>query len=64
MHIYLLCLCHQWGTQAKGIPYVNKYIMHAHLKKISMSTAEDRHTVIIMDGAGWLQKILLPALMT
>ena len=35
------------------IPYVNKDIMHALLKKISVSIAEDRHAVIIMDEAGW-----------
>ncbi|WP_051369130.1 transposase [Psychromonas arctica] len=40
-------------SQAMVMPYVNKDIMHVHLKQISMNTAEDRHAVIIMDGAGW-----------
>ena len=40
-------------SQAMVMPYVNKDIMHAHLKQISMNTPEDRHAVIIMDGAGW-----------
>lgn len=40
-------------AQAMVMPYVNKDIMYAHLKQISMTTAQERHAVVIMDGAGW-----------
>ncbi|WP_139159095.1 IS630 family transposase, partial [Vibrio sonorensis] len=35
------------------VPWVNKEIMVEHLKQISAVTKKGRHTVVIMDGAGW-----------
>ncbi len=35
------------------VPWVNKEIMIEHLRQISMITEKDRHSVVIMDGAGW-----------
>ncbi len=39
--------------EAMVVPWVNKEMMIEHLRQISMITEKDRHSVVIMDGAGW-----------
>ncbi|MEZ9460055.1 IS630 family transposase, partial [Vibrio sp. 10N.222.54.E8] len=39
--------------EAMVVPWVNKDIMINHLEQISKVTEKDRHSVVIMDGAGW-----------
>ncbi|HDY7622256.1 TPA: IS630 family transposase, partial [Vibrio vulnificus] len=39
--------------EAMVVPWVNKNIMVEHLKQLSAVTEKARHTVVIMDGAGW-----------
>lgn len=34
-------------------PTVNTYLMNVHLQHISEQLGEDRHAVLILDGAGW-----------
>ena len=41
------------GSEAMVVPYVNKDIMRSHLEQISNRTPNDRHALVIMDGAGW-----------
>lgn len=41
------------ATEALITPFVNKDIMQQHLELISKRTKVGRHTVVIMDGAGW-----------
>ncbi|WP_333473932.1 IS630 family transposase [Shewanella nanhaiensis] len=46
------------NTEALITPWVDKGIMHQHLKLISQATLPDHHAVVIMDGAGWHSKDL------
>ena len=43
--------------QAVGLvlPNANTACMNLHIDEISRSIAEDRHALILMDGAGWHQ---------
>ena len=41
------------ASEAMVVPFVNKKIMEQHLAQISQATKNDRHAVVIMDGAGW-----------
>jgi len=41
------------ASQVMVTSYVNKEIMHTHLKQISTSTVKDRHAIIIVNGATW-----------
>ena len=41
------------ASEALVVPFVNKDIMHLHLQQVSDRTANDRHAIVIMDGAGW-----------
>lgn len=54
-YVYLFgAVCPQRGiAQAIVVPYVNKEAMRLHLQQISDVTEQDRHAVIIIDGAGW-----------
>jgi transposase len=39
--------------EAMVVPWVNKDIMIEHLRQISASTEKGRHSIVVMDGAGW-----------
>lgn len=34
-------------------PTVNTYLMNVHLRHVSEALGDDRHAVLILDGAGW-----------
>ena len=47
-------VCPQTGeTEALIVPYLSKDIMRQHLSQIADRTKPGRHTVVVMDGAGW-----------
>lgn len=46
------------ATEAIIAPHANSEYMTEHLKLISTASAFGRHTLVIMDGAGWHQEDL------
>jgi hypothetical protein len=41
------------NTEALVVPFSNKEGMKLHMEQISKATPSGRHSVVIMDGAGW-----------
>jgi hypothetical protein len=46
-------------TEALVVPFSNKEGMKLHMEQKSKATPLGRHNVVIMDGAGCIQKMLL-----